>query len=36
VRRCRRGGTMRIAAYDDHRLGVVGADDTVVDVTDLF
>ena len=27
---------MRIAAFDDDRIGVVARDDTVVDVTDLL
>lgn len=27
---------MRIAAFDDDRIGVIGSDDTVVDVTDLL
>ena len=27
---------MRIAAFDDGKIGVVAADDTVVDITDLL
>jgi 2-keto-4-pentenoate hydratase/2-oxohepta-3-ene-1,7-dioic acid hydratase in catechol pathway len=30
-----KGGTMRIAAFDDGKIGVVASDETVVDVTDL-
>ncbi len=27
---------MRIAAFDDRRIGIVGTDETIVDVSDLF
>jgi 2-keto-4-pentenoate hydratase/2-oxohepta-3-ene-1,7-dioic acid hydratase in catechol pathway len=30
-----RGGAMRIATFDDNRMGVVGKDNTMVDITDL-
>jgi hypothetical protein len=32
----KRGSAMRIAAFGDKRLGVVGSDNTIVDITDVL